>query len=443
MGPKTLLSVAAYAALLGGCGKKGPPLPPIPVLPAAAIDLKVDQRDAAALLTFSAPTRTTTGAPLDGLEAVEIYGFTEPLAPAPEPAAEPTAAALAVAAASGSKVKTAAGSQTADEPALAIGAAAGSKIKTAAGAEAAGPEAGREAIESEERAATAAAPGPAAEKEAPPKARAVEAAEFEARANKVATIEGAALEAATLGGKIQVSIPIADPEAEAPSGWHYYAVRSRDLRGKLSPWSNSVGLLSRGTLPAPAEASATVGEKAIELRWNEVPEALGYRVYRAEGEGPFGVDPLHPALITASAYQDATFEFGRAYRYRIFACREASSPFYEGAPSAAIEVAPRDTFAPAAPSGLSAIARSGGVVELFWEPNREPDLAGYILYRRPAGAGEAAWQAITPAGGQRIESFRDSGLASGASFEYALSAVDDAEPPNESPRSAPIRQPIP
>ena len=432
MGPKTLLSVAAYAALLGGCGKKGPPLPPIPVLPAAAIDLKVDQRDTAALLTFSAPTRTTTGAPLDGLEAVEIYGFTEPLAPAPEPAAEPTAAALAVAAASGSKVKTAAGSQTADEPALAVGAAAGSKIKTAAGAEASEP--------AKPSAPTAPAGG---EPAAPPKARAVEAAEFEARANKVATIEDAALEAATLGGKIQVSIPIADPEAEAPSGWHYYAVRSRDLRGKLSPWSNSVGLLSRETLPAPAEASATVGEKAIELRWNEVPEALGYRVYRAEGEGPFGVDPLHPALITTSAYLDATFEFGRAYRYRIFACREASSPFYEGAPSAAIEVAPRDTFAPAAPSGLSAIARSGGVVELFWEPNREPDLAGYILYRRPAGAGEAAWQAITPAGGQRIESFRDSGLASGASLEYALSAVDDAEPPNESPRSAPIRQPIP
>jgi len=452
------LPIAVCTVALGACGKKGPPLAPIAVLPTPAIDLKVDQRESAALLTFTAPTRTTTGVPLERIEAVEIYRFTEPVV---VPAAQGQAApALALGATSGSQVKTAAQGQAAPEtqgqappgaqgqappalatpstqsaPALAFGATSGSQVKTA----------GQAAPGAQGQAAPALATqstqtSPAAERA--PKVRAVEATEFEARASKSSTLEGADLEAATLGGKIQVGDPIPAEDLKQPS-WHYYAVRTRDPRGKVSTWSNIVGLLVRESLPAPADLGSAVTAKAIQLNWSAAPGAAGYRLYRAEADGPFGIEPIHPATLSDTAFQDATFKFGGRYRYRVFACRSASPPYYESAASNSAAAEPRDIFPPALPTGLSVIARSSSVVELFWEPNREADLAGYAVYRRPAGGSDTDWKLISPASGLRGESFRDTDVQSGAAYEYAVAALDDSEPPNQSKRSEPARQLVP
>lgn len=94
-------------------------------------------------------------------------------------------------------------------------------------------------------------------------------------------------------------------------------------------------------------------------------------------------------------------------------------------------VTPRDNFPPAAPKQLAAIA-SAGVINLIWEPNSEPALAGYIVLRGEAPGDKL--QALTPAPIVST-SYRDSDVKPGVRYVYAVVAVDKADPPNLSEQS--------
>jgi fibronectin type 3 domain-containing protein len=94
-------------------------------------------------------------------------------------------------------------------------------------------------------------------------------------------------------------------------------------------------------------------------------------------------------------------------------------------------VTPRDTFAPAAPKQLAAIG-SAGIINLIWEPNSEPDLAGYIVLRGDAPGDKL--QALTPAP-ISATNYRDTDVKPGVRYVYAVVAVDKAEPPNVSVQS--------
>ena len=94
-------------------------------------------------------------------------------------------------------------------------------------------------------------------------------------------------------------------------------------------------------------------------------------------------------------------------------------------------VTPQDTFPPAAPKNLAAIAGSG-VISLIWDPNTESDLAGYIVLRGEA-PGDTL-QAITPQP-VTVTSYRDESVRTGTRYVYAVVAVDRAEPQNVSPQS--------
>jgi hypothetical protein len=88
-----------------------------------------------------------------------------------------------------------------------------------------------------------------------------------------------------------------------------------------------------------------------------------------------------------------------------------------------------DTFAPAAPGGLEAIA-SEGTIGLIWDPNGESDLAGYIVLRGADPAGPM--QPVSP-GPFTVTRFNDS-VPPGSRFFYAVQAVDSAgnvSPPSE------------
>jgi len=94
-------------------------------------------------------------------------------------------------------------------------------------------------------------------------------------------------------------------------------------------------------------------------------------------------------------------------------------------------VTPVDTFAPAAPTSLAAIA-GAGVISLIWEPNTETDLAGYLVLRGEA-PGDTL-QALTPLP-IVATSYRDTDVRPGVRYVYALVAVDGADVPNMSIQS--------
>lgn len=95
---------------------------------------------------------------------------------------------------------------------------------------------------------------------------------------------------------------------------------------------------------------------------------------------------------------------------------------------------PEDTFAPPAPTDLRAFWRPEAT-ELNWRAADAPDVGGYIVYRSEAeGSG---FERLTPEA-VAAASFSDRERDPETLYFYTVTALDTADPPNESPRSAPV-----
>jgi hypothetical protein len=90
-----------------------------------------------------------------------------------------------------------------------------------------------------------------------------------------------------------------------------------------------------------------------------------------------------------------------------------------------------DTFAPAAPKGLNAVAGSGEI-NLIWDPSPEPDLDGYLVLR---GTSVDALGRVSPL--LHETTFHDT-VPAGVRYVYVVLAVDRAG--NRSLPSAPIEE---
>lgn len=72
------------AAVVSGCGKKGPPLPPLVLLPTAPADFSVSRRAADAVVRFTVPANNSDGSTPSDLDRVEVYAFDGPESTPPE-----------------------------------------------------------------------------------------------------------------------------------------------------------------------------------------------------------------------------------------------------------------------------------------------------------------------------------------------------------------------
>ena len=99
-------------------------------------------------------------------------------------------------------------------------------------------------------------------------------------------------------------------------------------------------------------------------------------------------------------------------------------------------VTPRDIFPPAAPKGLSVVAGPGSI-NLSWDANQEPDLAGYIVLR-----GEAPGDTLLPLTPAAITAtnFEDKSARPGVRYAYAIVAIDKATPANRSAPSGRVEE---
>ena len=90
-----------------------------------------------------------------------------------------------------------------------------------------------------------------------------------------------------------------------------------------------------------------------------------------------------------------------------------------------------DTAAPAAPLGLSASLQGNGSVRVRWNPNPEPDLAGYSIYRSLAAGGPfVALNGALLTGSEFVDTTIPAGTETAW---YQVTASDDSG--NESARS--------
>jgi hypothetical protein len=150
---------------------------------------------------------------------------------------------------------------------------------------------------------------------------------------------------------------------------------------------------------------------------------------------PDGVDPGHAIDVAAL--------FNQRYRYTLERVATLApggqSVEIQGLPSDPLEVLTKDTFPPAVPQSLVAVAdSSAGAIDLSWTPDSDPDLAGYHIYRRDLPESLPA-RRIASVGVET--SFRDTGVEAGHTYAYSVSAVDQTG--NESNRSPEANETLP
>jgi hypothetical protein len=195
--------------------------------------------------------------------------------------------------------------------------------------------------------------------------------------------------------------------------------------------------------PRPVDLVLEARESGVLLSWSvpEPPEAaegeepprLGFEVHRAIDDRPYPAAPRTEQPLSEPRWSDPDVAEGTRYRYVVRTVVDAGGVPVLSPASEEVTVDFRDAFPPAVPSGLRLIPEGGRAVNLLWNPNTERDLAGYGVYRR---SGATDWTRLDQ-GRVRAASFVDRTVEPGGSYEYAVSAYDDARPPNESERCEP------
>lgn len=187
----------------------------------------------------------------------------------------------------------------------------------------------------------------------------------------------------------------------------------------------------------PRDLAAEPDDSRVRLSWRP-PEAwldghpaagpLGYLVLRGAGEG--ALVPITPEPIGATSFVDPGVVNDADYRYAVAAVRMDPAGTARGEATPAIAVSPARTTPPGAPTGLVAIPTPRSV-RLAWNEVPDPEVALYAVYRAE-GAGAFSRVGTTPAGSTV---YVDRDVEPGRPYRYAVTAVDRARRPNESPHS--------
>jgi hypothetical protein len=139
---------------------------------------------------------------------------------------------------------------------------------------------------------------------------------------------------------------------------------------------DDVSIIATQTRAVPSSLHAQeCGPDCVQLRWLPPPGVdttssrfVGYEIRRAEGDGPYGDNPIHPHPLRGLSYLDADLTSGTAYHYRL-------SALYDEGPSAPGLA----TATPAAPAlGLD-------VAEIVYELRGTARSDTSFLAQNPAG----------------------------------------------------------
>jgi hypothetical protein len=401
------ICLLAGAVLVTGCGRKGPPLPPFVRTPIAPGDLAASRRGDTVELTFVVPASNTDQTRPANIERIDIYALT-------------TAARVS------------------DQDVVARG-------ERIASVEVKAPRDPDRTID----------PGDPASDLQP-----LEGAGLDQGGPAELFEDLAAVDIGSDAAPAPVSAdgqPLVGPSCQLMTRAYVgLGISTQGRRGPLSRQA-SVPLV---TAPAPPGRPAVkYDEKGVTIGWpttaapqaGPVPEpsgprlesrpigcnapVVGYHVYEvasARDETRLTEQP-----VAGPAFVDTRIAWGAERCYTVRAVHSLGTLAVESEPAEPVCEKLVDTFPPAAPRGLVAVA-SEGAINLIWDANAETDLAGYLVLRAPAST--KTFTAVTPEP-VRDTTFTDK-VPSGTPFVYAILAVDtngnrsatSAESPAESAR---------
>lgn len=381
-----LVAVGAIGAL--GCGHKGPPFPPALKNPAQTIDLIVQQRSQAAVLSFTYPQTTVAGEHLESLERIEVWRLKRLVYPPPV--------------------------ELLEEPAES-GEVDPSEVLDAPETDEPSEEAESEEANETESDSLDDLPEVSLEVQT-----AADPLEFNATAELVDTVDAEAIEQAIDGTKIVVTVDLGEADHEEWS--HTFGIKTFASEKLASAYSNLVTLVQRQPPPEPTEFQAAAEASGIKLSWS-LPESDeeppdGFRVYRRSSESRIYSDPLVLLPFALKEHLDTTAVFGERYIYAVTTIGH-QFPLVESFFGGEREIDYADRFAPVPPTNLIALAEVGRV-RLLWDASPEDDVVGYIVFRRQSGA---EFRRLTDEPVVTVE-YSDRTVEPGATYDYRVAAID-------------------
>jgi predicted phage tail protein len=228
-----------------------------------------------------------------------------------------------------------------------------------------------------------------------------------------------------------------------------YQVESMNRREIAGPPSSEATALVTVEIAAPSDLRAEAGERAIRLAWSAptrradgtpIAEIPGYNIYRGTNPGRYDPRPVNRGLVPASEFQDSDLVNDQAYYYIVKAVENQEPPWQEGLQSGEVSATPVDLTPPAPPQGVRAVPGPGTVVSLSWEPNREFDLLGYLVYRSDAPNRRPRRLIETPF---TAPALYDRSVRAGGRYVYTVTAVDASSRRNESAPSVEVEVFVP
>jgi len=419
--------VCGSLVALVACGKKGPPLAPIIRIPAAVAMIQAQRVGSEAFITLTVPnTNIDRSVPVD-IARIEVYGYTGRRPPPPARWVEFGELVASIPVIPPPPPNAAPAEPTPIDPSK--GALPGTMVTVLD------------------------------------------------RLNGQKLLQGKVEEAPPRGSRTPT--PVAAVLGPEPAVLHrYYIAVAFSARGRPGPPSSNAEFALIETPEAPAYVSAPYSETTVALEWppsggivgflfnsalpaedpplNDLfepivqPPATGaapegevrtgpvkYNVYRELEPDPFAPPdatgplpwtqaapmPINPAPLDTTTFSDPV-EFNRERCYIVRAVRGMPPNVVEGDASMPNCFTPVDVFPPAPPARLVAVADEGGI-SLIWEPNAEPDIAGYLVLRGEAS--DATLQPLTPTPVTEAR-FRDTHVSAGKKYVYAVVALDSRVP---------------
>ncbi len=217
-----------------------------------------------------------------------------------------------------------------------------------------------------------------------------------------------------------------------------YRIRAMGVHGWLSEPSEAVRAAPLLSLATPTGLVAEGGDSANQLKWDAVTTRsdgstyegfVGYNIYRGTGKGREDETPLNKEPLRTNAYQDTAAANNTTYYYFIRAVDSPVQPWKESLDSPEVPATPRDLTPPETPTGLTVVPGVGRIF-LTWNENKEPDLAGYHVYRSTKAGKD--YERLTEKPIDRT-TFSDETVKPGVLYHYVITAVDTSG--NESPKS--------
>lgn len=222
-----------------------------------------------------------------------------------------------------------------------------------------------------------------------------------------------------------------------PGYKYFFKVRSRTSWWADSGDSNIISFVWFQPAAAPEDVIATPGDGQVSLKWpavtllsdgTAVEKAMKYQVFRSVDGKDY--ERLGEPVPTPE-YVDRQVRNGLKYFYTIQSMMVFEDELVNGGISKDVAVTPVDLTPPASPTGV-AVVRTAVGIKVFWEKSNAADTGGYRIYRRTADKDN--YELLGEVGTDYML-YVDRKAGDRVRYYYAVTAIDQATPPNESNKS--------